>query len=230
MSLSPLSRYQPPRYRPKVPVIVALLTVALLDVASIFLNWVGVITDAGSYVVANGFEQASWVLVVAVVVIALAVRLIVGPPTAFVRCVFVGLDFLVSLGLYIEYVNNLGRAESYTTPPYLGRDSFSRSVPRRFSSQRPSSGGASVTIGRRRSRSTGLARESEVVACVDECMIEGDDGPRAMRSTTTALILAIAAAGVAGYLISRPQGPRGSALPILYPGADAERSIFDRRL
>jgi len=124
MSLSPLSRYQPRPYRPKVPVIVALLTVALLDVASMFLNWVGVITDAGSYVIANGFEQASWVLVVAVVVIALGVRVIVGPPTGFVRCAFVGLDFLVPLGLYIEYVNNLGRAESYTTTPYLGPGFF----------------------------------------------------------------------------------------------------------
>jgi hypothetical protein len=124
MPLTPLSRYQPPPYRPKVLVVVALLTVALLYTASMFLNWVGVITDAGSYVIANGFEQASWVLVAAVVVIALAVRLIVGPPTAFVHCVFVGLDFLVGLGLYIEYVNNLGRAESFTTTPYLGPGFF----------------------------------------------------------------------------------------------------------
>ena len=124
MSLTPLSRYQPPPYRPKVMVIVALLTVALLDTASMLLNWVGVITDAGGYVIANGFEQASWVLVVAAVVIALAVRLILGPPTGFVRCVFVGLDFLVPLGLYIEYINNLGRAESYTIAPYLGPGFF----------------------------------------------------------------------------------------------------------
>ena len=124
MSLTPLSRYQPPPYRPKVPVIVALLTVAALDAASMPLHWVGVITDAGSYVIANGFEQASWVLVVAAVVIALAVRLILGPPTAFVRCVFVGLDFLVPLGLYIEYIDNLGRAELYTTTPYLGPGFF----------------------------------------------------------------------------------------------------------
>jgi hypothetical protein len=124
MSLTPLSRYQPPPYRPKVMVIVALLTVALLDTASMLLNWVGVITDAGAYVIANGFEQASWVLVVAAVVIALAVRLVLGPPTGFVRCVFVGLDFLVPLGLYIEYINNLGRAESYTIAPYLGPGFF----------------------------------------------------------------------------------------------------------
>ncbi len=39
----------------------------------------------------------------------------------------------------------------------------------------------------------------------------------AMRSTATALILAIAAAGVAGYLVSRPQGPAGDARPISNP-------------
>src|SRR5579859_1181467 len=124
MPLSPLSRFQPPPYRPKGLVIAGMLTVALLDTASMPLNWVGVITDGGSYVIANGFEQASWVLVVAVVVIALAVRLILGPPTGFIRCVFVGLDFLVPLGLYIEYVNNLARAESYTTAAYLGPGFF----------------------------------------------------------------------------------------------------------
>lgn len=124
MPLSPLSRYQPPPYRPKVLVVVAMLTVALLDAVSLPLNWVGVITDGGSYVIENGVEQASWILVVAVVVVALAIRLMVGPPTALVRCAYVGLDFLVSLGLYIEYVNNLGRAESYTTAPYLGPGFF----------------------------------------------------------------------------------------------------------
>ena len=42
-------------------------------------------------------------------------------------------------------------------------------------------------------------------------------GRRTVRSTTTALILAIAAAGLAGYLISRPQGPVGIAPPTSYP-------------
>lgn len=124
MSLSPLSRYQPPPYRPKVLVIVALMVVAILDATSMLLNWVGVFTSGGSYVIANGLQQASWILVVAAVVIALAVRLSLGPPTGFVHCAFVGLDFLVLLGLYIEYVNNLGRAELYTTKPYLGPGFF----------------------------------------------------------------------------------------------------------
>ena len=105
MPLSSLSRYQPPPYRPKVLVIVALVTVALLDAASMPLNWVGVITDGGSYVIANGVQQASWIIFVTVVVLAVGARLVLGPPTAFVRCVYVGLDFL-PLGLYIEYVNN----------------------------------------------------------------------------------------------------------------------------
>jgi hypothetical protein len=124
MSLTPLSRYRPPPYRPKVLVIIVLMVVALLDATSMLLKWVGVFTSGGSYVIANGLQQASWVLVVAAVVIALAVRLSLGPPTGFVRCAFVGLDFFVLLGLYIEYVNNLGRAESNTTTPYLGPGFF----------------------------------------------------------------------------------------------------------
>ncbi len=124
MSLSPLSRYQPPPYRPKVLVIVALVVVALLDATSMLLKWVGVFTSAGDYVIANGLQQASWILVVAAVVVALAVRLSLRPPTGFVHFVFVGVDFLVLLGLYIEYINNLGRAESYTTRPYLGPGFF----------------------------------------------------------------------------------------------------------
>jgi hypothetical protein len=43
-----------------------------------------------------------------------------------------------------------------------------------------------------------------------------DSGRGAMRSTATALILAIGAAGLAGYLISRPQGPVGDPRPNPY--------------
>ena len=34
------------------------------------------------------------------------------------------LDIGVSLGLYIEYIDNLGRAESFTIAPYLGPGFF----------------------------------------------------------------------------------------------------------
>ena len=96
------------------------MVVAILDATSMLLNWVGVFTSGGSYVIANGIQQASWILVVAVVVIALAIRLALVRRLACVHCAFVGLDFLVLLGMYIEYVDNLGRAELYTTKPYLG--------------------------------------------------------------------------------------------------------------
>jgi hypothetical protein len=120
MPLTPLPELRAPPYRPQILVIVGLVLVALLDGASVFLKWVGVITAGGSYVIANGLQEASWMLVVAVVVAALAIRLTVAPPAAFVRCVFVALDFFVPLGMYLEYIDNLGRAESFTTTPYLG--------------------------------------------------------------------------------------------------------------
>src|ERR1700730_18896667 len=43
-----------------------------------------------------------------------------------------------------------------------------------------------------------------------------DSGRGAMTSTAAALILAIGAAGLAGYLISRPQGPVGDPRPNPY--------------
>ena len=120
MPLTPISQYRAPAYKPKILVIVALIVVALLDAGSVPLKWVGVITSSGAYVIDTGLQQASWMLVVAAVAAALAIRLTVAPPRSFVRCVFVALDFFVPLGIYIEYINNLGRAESYTIAPYLG--------------------------------------------------------------------------------------------------------------
>ena len=103
-----------------VPVAGASHNGALVDGASVLLNWVGVITPSGRYVIARGIQQANWMLLVAVVVAALAIRLALAPPRAFTRFVFVALDFFVPLGMYIEYIDNLGRAESFTVAPYLG--------------------------------------------------------------------------------------------------------------
>ena len=111
MPLTPLSDFKGPPYRPKIPVIAGLGLVALLDATSLPLKWVGVITPSGSYVIASGIQQASWVLVVVVVVAALAIRLAIAAPVTWVRCLFVALDFFVPLGMYLEYIDNLGRAE-----------------------------------------------------------------------------------------------------------------------
>jgi hypothetical protein len=120
MPLTPLSEYKAPPYQPKILVLGAFTLVALADGASVLLNWVGVITPSGRYVIARGIQQANWMLLVAVVVAALAIRLALAPPRAFTRFVFVALDFFVPLGMYIEYIDNLGRAESFTVAPYLG--------------------------------------------------------------------------------------------------------------
>lgn len=124
MPLTPLSAYQPPPYRPKLPVVIALVLVAVVYAASMLLDWVGVITAAGSYVIVTGLHQANWMLLVAAILLAVALRLSVSPPSGYTRFLFVVLDFYVPLGLYIEYIDNLGRAESYTTTPYLGPGFF----------------------------------------------------------------------------------------------------------
>jgi hypothetical protein len=120
MPLTPLSEYKEPPYRPKILVIAAFTLLAVVYGESVLLNWVGVVTPSGRYVIASGIQRANWMLLVASVVAALAVRLALAPPRAFTRFVFVALDFFVPLGMYIEYIDNLGRAESFTVAPYLG--------------------------------------------------------------------------------------------------------------
>jgi hypothetical protein len=124
MSLKPLSSFQAQPYRPRTTVVAGLAVVAALYTGSMFLNWVGVITAGGSYVIVKGIQQANWILVVAAILVGLTVRVSRVPPDGIMRFLFVALDFFVPLGLYIEYIDNLGRAESYTTTPYLGPGFF----------------------------------------------------------------------------------------------------------
>ena len=64
MPLRPLTTYQAQPYRPRTPVIVALIVVAALYVGSMFLNWVGVVAVDGSYLIVTGLRQANWILAV----------------------------------------------------------------------------------------------------------------------------------------------------------------------
>jgi hypothetical protein len=101
-------------------VIVGLSVVAALYVGSMFLNWVGVVAADGSYLIVTGLRQANWILAAAGVVVVIAIRLSRTPPTGLLHFAFVALDFLAALGLYIEYIDNLGRAEADTLKPYVG--------------------------------------------------------------------------------------------------------------
>lgn len=124
MPLKPVSTYEPPPYRPRVPVILGMVAVAALYAASMPLHWVGVVNTGGNYVIVTGIQQANWLVLVAAIMVGLAIRLSLAPPAGFVRFVFVALDFFIPLGLYIEYIDNLGRADSYTIKPYLGPGFF----------------------------------------------------------------------------------------------------------
>jgi hypothetical protein len=124
VTLQPLSAYQPSPYRPKWPAIAGLFVAAASYVASMPLHWVGVVSPLGSYEIVTGIEQANWMIVAAVAVVAIAVRLIREPPGGYIRFFFVFLDFFISLGLYIEYIDNVGRAETDGFAPYLGPGFF----------------------------------------------------------------------------------------------------------
>jgi hypothetical protein len=122
--LKPLSTYQSRPYRPRRVAILALLAVALLYACSMPLRWVGVVTATGSYVIVPGIDKASWMLAAAAVIVAVATRLTLAPPGGYLRFVLLLLDFLVSLGLYIAYIDNEGRAVSDSFTPYLGPGFF----------------------------------------------------------------------------------------------------------
>ena len=124
MGLRPLSAYKVAPYRPRVLAILALGVVAVLYVASMPLLWVGVVDETGHYLHVTGIEKANWVLVAAAIVVAIAVRLIVAPPGGVLKFLLVFMDFYICVGLYIEYIDNVGRAEADQFTPYVGPGFF----------------------------------------------------------------------------------------------------------
>jgi hypothetical protein len=124
VTLQPLSAYQPGPYRPRRLAIGALLAVAAMYLVSVPLHWVGVVTATGSYRIVSGVERATWVVGVAAVVAAVALRLMRRPPGGYLRFLLLLLDFFVPLGMYIEYIDNVARASADGFPPYLGPGYF----------------------------------------------------------------------------------------------------------
>jgi hypothetical protein len=124
VTLRPLSEYQPGRYRPHWIAVAGLLGVAVLYAISMPLHWVGVVTATGGYQVVSGLEKANWMILVAVVIGAVAVRLLLRPPGGYLRFLLLLLDFFVPLGMYIEYIDNDARASADGIPPYLGPGYF----------------------------------------------------------------------------------------------------------
>jgi len=124
LSLRPLSAYDAGPYRPRRTAIAALLVASAVYVGSMPLHWVAVISPTGTYEIVDGLQQANWILVGTVAIVAVAVALVRAPPGGFIRFSLVALDFAFTLGMYIEYIDNLGRADSLTVKPYLGPGFF----------------------------------------------------------------------------------------------------------
>ncbi len=120
MALRPLSAYKVAPYRPRVLAITGLVAVAVLYVVSMPMQWVGVVDETGHYLHVTGLAMANWVIVAAVIVAAIAIRLVFAPPGGFLKFLLVFLDFYICIGLYIEYIDNVGRAEADQFTPYIG--------------------------------------------------------------------------------------------------------------
>ncbi len=124
MTLRPLSAYQPAPYQPRIVAVAGLVAAAVLCSCSMPLQWVGVVTATGAYMIVDGLRQANWLLIIAVIVIGLAVRLYRAPPGGFLRFAFLLINLLVLLGVCGEYFDNIGRAEGDAIKPYLGPGCF----------------------------------------------------------------------------------------------------------
>lgn len=101
-----------------------LLAVSVLYVCSLPFGWVGVLVPGAGYEIVGGLRQASWLLVPAGLVAAIAVRLAAGPPGSFTRFLLGAVGFLATLGIFIEYVDNQARAAEAAETPYLGPGFF----------------------------------------------------------------------------------------------------------
>jgi hypothetical protein len=124
MTLRALSAYQPAPYQPRIVAVAGLVVAAVLYACSMPLQWVGVVTVSGAYVIVDGLRQANWLLLIAVMVIGLAVCLYRVPPGGFSRFAFLVINLLVLLGLCSEYFDNISRAEGNAIKPYLGPGFF----------------------------------------------------------------------------------------------------------
>src|SRR4029077_760646 len=120
MTLRPPSAYRPAPYQPRIVAVAGLVAAPILYACSMPLPWVGVVTGSGAYVIVDGFRQANWLLVLAVIVVGLVVRLYRAPPGGFIRFAFLLITFLVSRARASEYFDNAGGAESEPIKPYLG--------------------------------------------------------------------------------------------------------------
>lgn len=109
----------PPYRRPAI-LLAALLAVAALLAASMPLPWFHHDIPGRGFSVVYGYSGASWLVVVALLMVAVAVRVALRPPTGYVTFVLLVIALLTLLGMYAEWADNYTQAGQLNLPAFVG--------------------------------------------------------------------------------------------------------------
>jgi hypothetical protein len=103
----------------------AALTISPIAIAaSMTLAWHHLHIPGGSYAVVDGFSADSWLIVVAVVAIAFAIRTFLTMPSLGVKWAVTVLAFATVNGMFIDYFDWSLRGVSLYVQPYYGPGFF----------------------------------------------------------------------------------------------------------
>jgi hypothetical protein len=116
------------RATPALPTALVLAAVAVG--AAMTLPWHHLVVPAQVYsgpptiLVVNGFNSASWLLVVAAAEFALAIRTFAAASGAVIKWTVTGLAFVSVMGMFGDYIDSSLRGVSLTVKPYFGPGFF----------------------------------------------------------------------------------------------------------
>jgi hypothetical protein len=112
------------RYQPSIGVTVSLLAAAALLICSMPLPWHHRVVPAGGYTVIDGIRGASWLLVVAAILVGVVFRLLARPPGYYVLALLAVASFAAFIGMYADYVDDQDRAAQLYVAAYVGPGFF----------------------------------------------------------------------------------------------------------
>jgi hypothetical protein len=108
----------------------ALMVAAGAVAVAMPLSWHHLVVPAQVYsgpptiLVVNGFNSASWLLVVAAAEFALAIRTFAAASGAVIKWTVTGLAFVSVMGMFGDYIDSSLRGVSLTVKPYYGPGFF----------------------------------------------------------------------------------------------------------
>ena len=118
--LKPLSDYMAPAERPSVVPSLVLLVAALVAAVSMPLAWHHHDVPAAGYTIVYGIQGANWLVVVAVICAAFAVRFLRNSPGFYAKWSVTFIAFAVTLGMFADYLDSQDNAAQIFVKVYNG--------------------------------------------------------------------------------------------------------------